>query len=81
MTTTTTPDDPAPDPTPRRETRPSSSGAPAGGGGAVYGFGLIGAAVYYVRFADGFWDGALGLLKALVWPALLVYEALKGLGA
>jgi hypothetical protein len=52
--------------------------APAG---AVYGLGLIGAAVYYISSATGFWMGVLGFLKALVWPAILVYEALKALGA
>jgi hypothetical protein len=48
-----------------------------GGGGAVYGLGLIGALVYYIQQSDGFWDGVLGVLKALVWPAFLVYELLK----
>lgn len=46
--------------------------APAG---AVYGLGLIGAAVYFIGQASGFWAGVLGLLKAIVWPAFLVYEA------
>jgi hypothetical protein len=50
---------------------------PGGGGGAVYGLGLIGALVYYIQQADGFWDGVLGVLKALVWPAFLVFELLK----
>ena len=49
----------------------------SGGGGAVYGLGLIGALIFYIQRADGFWDGVLGVLKALVWPAFLVYEALK----
>ncbi len=48
---------------------------------AVYGVGIIGAAVYYISTATGFWIGVLGFLKALVWPAFLVYEALKALGA
>ena len=47
------------------------------GGEAVYGLGLIGAAVYYISTATGFWMGVLGFLKAFVWPAFLVYEALK----
>jgi hypothetical protein len=51
--------------------------APAG---AVYGLGLIGAAIYYISTAAGFWMGVLGILKALVWPAFLVYEALKAVG-
>jgi len=47
--------------------------------GAVYGLGMIGAAVYYISVATGFWMGVLGFLKAIVWPAFLVYEALKQL--
>lgn len=44
---------------------------------AVYGLGLIGALVYYIGHAATFWLGVLGFLKAILWPALLVYEALK----
>ena len=50
-------------------------------GGALYGLGFIGAAIYYTSAATGFWVGLLGILKAFVWPALLVYHALKVLGA
>jgi hypothetical protein len=50
-------------------------------GGSVYGLGFIGAAVYYISNATGFWLGVLGFLKAIVWPALLVYEALKHFAA
>ncbi|MBT8321853.1 MAG: hypothetical protein KJO94_00110 [Eudoraea sp.] len=46
---------------------------------AVYGLGLIGAAVYYIQMATSFWAGVVGLLKAIVWPAFLVYEVLKHL--
>ena len=52
-----------------------------GAGGAIYGLGLIGAAVYYIQTADGFWDGVLGVLQALVWPAFLVYDLLRFLGS
>lgn len=48
-----------------------------GGGGAVYGIGFIGALVYYLGVATTFWVGVLGILKAMVWPAILVYTALK----
>ncbi|MEL6918524.1 MAG: hypothetical protein AAFO99_12430 [Bacteroidota bacterium] len=48
---------------------------------AVYGLGFIGAAVYYVQMATGFWAGVVGILKALVWPAFLVYEVLVHLAA
>jgi hypothetical protein len=46
---------------------------------AVYGLGLIGAAVFYISQATSFWMGVLGFLKAIVWPVFLVYEALKHL--
>lgn len=49
-------------------------------GGAIYGLGFIGAAIYFIANATGFWMGVLGFLKALVWPAILVYEALKSFG-
>lgn len=47
------------------------------GGDAVYCLGIIGAAIYYIGHAAGFWAGVLGFLKALVWPVFLVYEALN----
>ena len=50
------------------------------GGCAGYGLGVIGAAVYYISTATSFWMGVVGFLKALVWPAFLVYNALKFLG-
>lgn len=48
-----------------------------GGGSGVYCLGFIGATVYYISTATGFWNGVWGFIKALVWPAFLVYEALK----
>lgn len=51
------------------------------GGSAVYGLGLIGAAVYFIAQAASFWAGVVGFLKAIVWPAFLVYEAFKALAA
>ena len=50
-------------------------------GGAVSGLGFLGAVIYYVQAADGFWMGALGVLKAIFWPAFLVYELLAFLQA
>lgn len=52
-----------------------------GGGNAVYGLGLIGALVYYIQHAHGFWSVILGILKALVWPAFVIYDLLKFLAA
>jgi hypothetical protein len=51
-----------------------------GASGGIYFTGFIGAAVYYISAAASFWPGVVGFLKALVWPAFLVYEALKFLG-
>jgi len=48
---------------------------------AVYGLGFIGSAVYYISHVSGFWMGVLGFLKAIVWPAFLVFDLLKYLGA
>ncbi|MEJ2053566.1 MAG: hypothetical protein P8X42_06565 [Calditrichaceae bacterium] len=47
----------------------------------VYGMGFIGALIYYLSMATGFWIGVFGIIKAILWPAFLVYEALKYLGA
>jgi hypothetical protein len=44
---------------------------------AVYGLGMIGAAVYFISQATSFGMGVLGFLKALVWPAFLVYQAFQ----
>lgn len=52
-----------------------------GCGGAFYFFGFIGAALYYVPSASGLGGIVLGFLKAVVWPAFLVFELLKFLGA
>jgi hypothetical protein len=46
---------------------------------AVYGMGFIGAAIYYISSSSSFFGGLIGLLKAIVWPAFLVYDALKAL--
>ncbi len=47
---------------------------------AIYGLGFIGAAIYFISNAVGFWMSILGFLKACVWPVFLVYEAFKFLG-
>jgi hypothetical protein len=52
-----------------------------GSGGAIYCLGFLGAVVYYIQHAATFWAGVLGILKALVWPAFLVYGLLKSVGA
>ncbi|PCI89897.1 hypothetical protein COB18_02110 [Candidatus Kaiserbacteria bacterium] len=42
--------------------------------------GFFGAATYYIGGAVTFWAGVIGFLKALVWPAFLVYELFIFLG-
>jgi len=48
--------------------------------GGIYGLGFIGAAIYYISTATSFWIGVLGILKAIIWPAIVVYGALKAFG-
>jgi hypothetical protein len=48
-----------------------------GSGGLLYFLGLIGAAVFYIQQANDFWGGVVGFLKAIVWPAFVIYDALK----
>jgi hypothetical protein len=51
------------------------------GGGAVYGLGLVGALIYYLQHAGGSWEAVvIGIVKAIVWPALLIYKVLGFLG-
>ena len=47
--------------------------------GALYGLGFIGAAIWFISQATSFWIGVLGFLKAIVWPAFMVYKAFKAL--
>ena len=51
------------------------------GGGGIYCLGFVGAVIYYVSTSTGFWSGVLGIIKAAVWPAFLVFELLKFLAA
>ena len=50
-------------------------------GGCSYFLGFMGALIYYTSTATGFWNGVWGVIKALLWPAFLVYGALKFIGA
>jgi len=53
----------------------------AGTASGVYGLAFVGALIFYIQQASSFWLGVLGILKAIVWPAILVYELLKFLSA
>ena len=63
-----------------KKEREYNYGGPGGAGGGIYGLGFIGAAVYYIQQADTFWEGVVGFLQALVWPAFWIYETLKFMG-
>ena len=43
----------------------------------IYGLAFIGALVYYLQHAATFGAGVVGVLKALVWPAILIYNILE----
>ncbi len=57
----------------RNRSTPVNSGA----SGAVYGLGLIGAAIYFIGHAASFWAGVLGFLKAIIWPVFMVIKAFE----
>ncbi|HLX13019.1 MAG TPA: hypothetical protein VKS81_09415 [Bacteroidota bacterium] len=43
----------------------------------IYFLGIVGAAFYYIQHATTMWGTVLGVLKALVWPAMLIYKVLE----
>ncbi|MCK5218405.1 hypothetical protein KAR10_02710 [bacterium] len=45
--------------------------------GGFYFMAFIGAAVYFVQQAHNFWTGVLGIIKAMLWPAVLIYQLLS----
>ncbi|MBU0979862.1 MAG: hypothetical protein KJ709_03580 [Nanoarchaeota archaeon] len=49
-------------------------------GGMIYVLGFVGAAIYNISTATGFWNGVLGFLKAIVWPVFLTYGVMKYIG-
>jgi len=51
-----------------------------GCGGFAYFLGVVGALIYYLSQATGFWSGVLGVLKAIIWPTMVVLNLLKFLG-
>lgn len=41
---------------------------------AIYGMAFIGALIYFMQHAHTFLEVVLGLLKAVGWPAVLIYK-------
>ena len=60
----------------RYRSHPATTGATGG----AYGLAFIGAAVYFIGHAATFGAGILGFIKALLWPAFVVYALMKHLG-
>jgi hypothetical protein len=58
----------------------NGSGA-AAGGGALYGLGIFGAWAYFFQQADSIGAYLLAVIQGLFWPAWMVYEAFRALGA
>jgi hypothetical protein len=38
---------------------------------------FLGAAVYFIQHAVGFWGAVVGVGKAIFWPAVLMYKLLE----
>jgi hypothetical protein len=56
------------------------SGSKVGTSETIYALGVIGAAVYFLQQATSLGTGIVGLIKAIGWPAVLVYTVLERLG-
>ncbi len=59
---------------------PDSKGTgrrPTGASEGIYGLGFIGALIYYILKTNTLLGWLVGFLKALVWPAFLVYDLMK----
>jgi hypothetical protein len=48
--------------------------------GGAYFVTIVGAAVYFIQNADGFWGVIWAIIKAFVWPGFVVHRALELLG-
>jgi hypothetical protein len=38
---------------------------------------FLGALIYYLQHATSFWTVVLGIIKAILWPAVLMYKVLE----
>ena len=55
-------------------------GCGGGSNNAVYGLGFAGSLYYFIQHTTSVSDFFLGLVKSIVWPAVLVYKAFELLG-
>lgn len=42
-----------------------------------YGMAFVGAAIYFIQQSTTFWSGVFGFIKAIFWPAVLMYKLLE----
>lgn len=52
----------------------------AGQLGFIFFICYVGAVVYFLDKADGFWEVIFAFIQAIVWPAFVVYHALTAFG-
>jgi hypothetical protein len=45
--------------------------------GGIYGMAFLGALVYYIQHATSFGTVVWGILKAIFWPAVIIYKVLE----
>lgn len=44
---------------------------------AIYGLGVIGSAIYYIVHATSLSMGIIGIIKAIFWPAVIIYKVME----
>jgi len=44
---------------------------------SIYGMAFLGALVYFIQHASSFWEGVLGVFKAIFWPGFILYKVLE----
>ncbi len=45
--------------------------------GGVYFLAFVGALIYYLQHSTSFWNGIVGIIKAIFWPAVIIYKVLE----
>lgn len=45
--------------------------------GSIYGMAFIGALIYFIQHSMGFWGVIIAIIKAIFWPAVLMYKLLE----
>ena len=59
------------------ESESCGMGKMKGCSGGAYCLATLGALVYHLTTATGFFDGVWGIIQAILWPAFLVFNLMK----